>query len=136
MRNVMLKAQALAEAILESGVYQRMHELEAQVAKDEAATTAIAAYMEKRSAVQALIGSAEFNPEKLAEAGQALEAAEKAMNECPMVEAMRDAQQQYQQMMENINRILRLVVTGEVEEEGCSGNCASCGSCGSCGGCE
>ena len=33
MRNVMLKAQELAEAILASGVYQRMHELEEQVTR-------------------------------------------------------------------------------------------------------
>ena len=136
MREVMMKAQALAEAILESGVYQRMHELVQQVTQDEAATAAIAAYMEKRGEVESLLQSGEFDPEKIAEAGKALQAAEQAMNECPMVQQMREAQQKYSDMMDNVNRILRLVVTGEVEEEGCSGNCASCGSCSSCGGCE
>lgn len=39
-------------------------------------------------------------------------------------------------MMDNVNRILRLVVTGETEDDkggqptsGCTGNCASCGGC-------
>ena len=136
MRNVMLKAQALAEAILESGVYQRMHELEEQVASDEAATAAVADYMEKRGVVEALLGAGDFDAEKLAAAGQALQDAEAVMNDCAAVKEMRDAQQKYQDMMENINRILRLVVTGEVEDGGCTGNCSSCGSCGSCGGCD
>lgn len=136
MRNVMLKAQELAEAILASGVYQKMHELEQAVTTDPAATAAISDYMEKRGAVEAILGGKDMDPAKLAEAGQALSEAEAVMNECPMVKDMRDAQEKYQTMMENINRILRLVVTGEVEEGGCSGNCASCGGCSTCGGCE
>ena len=38
--------------------------------------------------------------------------------------------QEYNDLMENVNRILRLVVTGETDEGGCSGNCATCGGCG------
>lgn len=136
MRDVMMKAQALAEAILESGVYQKMHDLEQQVTTDEAATSAIAAYMEKRSQMQAVLHKQDFSAEDLAQAGQELEAAEAAMDACPLVKEMREAQQKYNDMMENVNRILRLVVTGEVEAEGgCSGDCSSCGSCASCGGC-
>lgn len=127
MREVMLKAQALAEAILASDVYQNMHALEEQVTRDEAATAAIAEYMEKRNAVQAVIGE----PEKLAEAMQALQAADDRMSSTPLVADMRQAQQKFTDMMDSINQILRLVVTGEVDEgsSGCTGNCASCGGC-------
>ena len=136
MREVMMKAQALAEAILESGVYQRMHDLEQQVTTDEAATMAIAAYMEKRNQMQSILHKQDFSADELAQAAQELETAEAAMDACPLVKDMREAQQKYNDMMENVNRILRLVVTGEVEEgSGCSGNCSSCGSCASCGGC-
>lgn len=132
MREVMMKAQALAEAILQSEIYQTMHELEDKVTKDEAATAAISAYMEKRSNVELLLRAPEFDAEKVAAAGQELQDAEKAMDECTMVKDMREAQQQFQEMMDNVNRILRLVITGEVEDgaSGCSGNCASCGGCG------
>lgn len=132
MRDVMMKAQALAEAILESDIYKKMHSLEEVVTKDEAATSAIAVYMEKRSNVELLLRAPEFDAEKVAAAGQELEDAEKAMNACPMVKDMREAQQRFQEMMDNVNRILRLVITGEVEDggSGCSGNCASCSGCG------
>ena len=132
MREVMMKAQALAEAIVESEVYKTMHGLEDQVTKDEAATALIAAYMEKRSNVELLLRSPEFDAEKVAAAGQELQDAEQAMEACTMVKDMREAQQSFQEMMDNVNRILRLVITGEVEDAagGCSGNCASCGGCG------
>ncbi len=132
MREVMMKAQELAQAILESETYKTMHDLEGQVTQDEAATAAIAAYMEKRSNVELLLRSPEFDAEKVAAAGQELQDAEEAMNSCGMVKDMREAQEKFQEMMDNVNRILRLVITGEVEDSasGCTGNCASCGGCG------
>ena len=132
MRDVMMKAQALAEAILASDIYKTMHNLEDQVTRDEAATAAISTYMEKRGNVELLLRAPDFDAEKVAAAGQELEEAEKAMDACPMVKDMREAQQRFQEMMDNVNRILRLVITGEVEDGsgGCSGNCASCGGCG------
>lgn len=132
MREVMLKAQALAQAILESESYQTMHELEEKVTQDEVATAVIATYMEKRGNVELLLRSPEFDAEKVAAAGEELQAAEKAMDECTIVKNMREAQQSFQEMMDNVNRILRLVISGEVEDaaSGCSGNCASCSGCG------
>ena len=132
MREVMMKAQALAEAISQSDVYKTMHELEEKVTTDENATALISAYMEKRSNVELLLRSPEFDAEKVAAAGQELQDAEKAMDECTLVKDMREAQQSFQEMMDNVNRILRLVITGEVEDGAgsCTGNCASCGGCG------
>ena len=132
MREVMMKAQALAESIVESELYKTMHSLEEEVTKDEKATALIAAYMECRSDVELLLRSPEFDAEKVAAAGEKLQNAEKAMEECTMVKDMREAQVKFQEMMDNVNRILRLVITGEVEDAagGCSGNCASCGGCG------
>ena len=132
MREVMMKAQALALAILESEAYKTMHDLEEKVTQDEAATAAIATYMEKRGNVELLLRAPEFDAEKVAAAGEELQNAEKAMDECTIVKDMREAQQTFQEMMDNVNRILRLVITGEVEDgaSGCSGNCASCGGCG------
>ena len=132
MREVMMRAQALAEAIVESEIYKTMHSLEDQVTKDEKATALIAAYMEKRNDVELLLRSPEFDAEKVSAAGQELQDAEQAMDNCTTVKEMREAQQSFQEMMDNVNRILRLVITGEVEDAagGCTGNCASCGGCG------
>ena len=137
MQTVMQKAQELAEAIVDSQVYQRMHTAEMQVTRDEEAARAISDFMEKRNNVQNILASAEMNHDELAAAGKAMEEAEKVMNDCAIVKEMQESRREFSQMMENVNRILRLVITGETEDEGCSGDCGSCGGdCGSCGGCH
>ncbi len=137
MRNVMEKAQALAQAIVESDIYQRMHTAESQATADADAAGAIAALMEKRQAVENLLAEEGMDHTALAEAGKAMEEAEAALNEQPLVKELQTARADFSQMMENVNRILRLVITGETEEEsGCGGSCSGCsGGCGSCGGC-
>ena len=134
MQNVMNKAQELAEAIVDSSVYQRMHQAEMAASKDEAATAAIAAFVEKRQAVEAILTSNNMDHEALAEAGKAMEEAEKTLNSMDIIKEMQESRQAFTDMMENVNRILRLVITGETEEEGCSGDCSGC--CSSCGGCH
>ncbi len=137
MQNVMNKAQELAEAILNSETCQRMKAAEIRLNSDEEATRAIAAFMEKRSAVENILASNNLDHDALAKAGKAMEEAEKAMNECALVKELQQSRKEFSTMMENVNRILRLVITGETdEEEGCSGDCGSCGSCSTCGGCH
>lgn len=136
MREVMQKAQELAEAIVESSVYQRMHAAELQVNKDEEAVKAVAAFVEKRQAVENVLAQSDMDHEQLARVGEEMEEAEKRLNEVPLVKEMQEARKEFTQMMENVNRILRLVVTGETDD-GCSGDCSSCsGGCESCGGCH
>lgn len=134
MRNVMLKAQELAQAIVESSIYQRMQAAEAQVTTDEGASKAIAEFMEKRQAVEALLGQGDVDHAALAEAGQAMEEAEKALDEQVVIKEMQAARADFNQMMENVNQILRLIISGETEG-GCSGSCSSCSGCSTCGGC-
>ena len=129
MRDVMMKAQELAQAILETGYYQKMQGLENQLSADETATALIADFVEKRSAFEALMQAGNASREEFAAAGKAYSDAQSAMDENELVSSMRAAQQQYNDLMDNVNRILRLVVTGEVEGGGCSGNCSSCSGC-------
>lgn len=138
MQQVMQKAQELAEAILDSQTYQKMHILENRVTHDEEAAGLISALMEKRTAVQNLLSSNSPDPEELTRLAQEMEEAETAMNACAMVSELQESRRAFTEMMENVNRILRLVITGEVEDEtnSCGGDCSSCGSCSSCGGCH
>ena len=136
MREVMQKAQELAEAIVESSIYQRMHAAELQVNKDEEAVKAVAEFVEKRQAVETVLAQSDMDHELLARAGEEMEEAEKHLNEVPLVKEMQEARRDFTQMMENVNRILRLVVTGETDD-GCSGDCSGCsGGCEGCGGCH
>lgn len=134
MRKVMTKAQELAEAILESDIYQKMKMQENEVRRDPEAAKALGDMIEKRNKVEEILSAADMDPNKLAEASREMEDAEKRMNENEMIGKLKDYRKDFQTMMDNVNRILRLVITGETEDEnsgstGCSGNCSGCSGC-------
>ena len=134
MRNVMMKAQELAEAILDSEVYTRMKQQENDVKRDPGAGAALSDMIEKRSRVESILSSANMDPNELAEASREMEEAEQRMNDNEMIKTLKEYRKDFQTMMDNVNRILRLVITGETEDEnggssGCSGNCSGCSGC-------
>ena len=134
MREVMMKAQELAEAILNSETYQKMKQQEGAVRRDPDAAAALGDMIEKRQRVEAILSSADMDANELAEASREMEEAEKRMNENEMISTLKQYRNDFQTMMDNVNKILRLVITGEVEEEnggstGCSGNCSCCSGC-------
>ena len=117
MRNVMIKAQELAEAILESETYQKMKKQEISVRNDPDAARALADMIEKRNEVETILSDSKMDPNKLAEASREMEEAEERMNSNSMICMLKEYRNDSQTMMDNVNRILRLVITEETEDE-------------------
>ena len=80
MREVMMKAQELAEAILDSETYRKMKKLEGEVRRDPEAGKLLSDMIEKRQKVEDTLSSSNMKPEDLAKASMEMEAAEKRMN--------------------------------------------------------
>ena len=80
MQKVLEQAKVLGEAIINSEVYARMHDAEVKVTADVDATNAIAAFVEKRQAVEALLAQNEVDHDALAAAGREMEEAEQAVH--------------------------------------------------------
>ena len=134
MRDVMQKAQELAEAIADSAIYLKMKELEAEVRHDPEANDALADMISKRQRVEEILSDVNMDPNVLSQASLEMEEAEKRMNDNPKIKELKDARKDFQTMMDNVNKILRLVITGEVADESgngsrCSGNCSGCSGC-------
>ena len=133
MREVMTKAQELAEAILDSEIYQNMKRLEGEVRHDPEAGKLLGDMIEKRQKVERILSSNDMKPDELAEASREMEEAENRMNENEKIRTLKDARKDFQTMMDNVNKILRLVITGQVEDDstgnGCTGQCETCGGC-------
>lgn len=134
MREVMTKAQELAEAILDSEPYRQMKQTEGEVRRDPEAAAALGEMIEKRNRVENILSSADMDPNELAEASRAMEEAETRMNENEKIKTLKAHRKEFQTMMDNVNKILRLVITGEVADDetgstGCSGNCSGCSGC-------
>ena len=132
MKKVLLQAKVLAETIVESEVFQKMHNAELALSQNSDANLAIMKVMEKRSAVEGMLASNDMDNVALAAAARELEDAEKAMNEIPAIAELQANRQAFSEMMEGVNRILRVVITGESEEEGCGGCSGSCEGCSGC----
>lgn len=132
MEKVLNQAEMLAEAILESEEYITMRLCEQAVMKDEEATLLVSSYSEKRSQIETLLADANMDHGELAKAGEALEQAEHMMDENKLLQKMRESNDAFTNMMKQVNKIIKFVVTGEHEEEqeGCTGSCSSCGGCG------
>lgn len=130
MEKVLNQAEMLAEAILESEEYITMRLAEQAAMRDENATQLIAAYSEKRQAVESLLADANMDHGALAKAGQELQDVEHAIDTCELLTKMRQSNDAFNAMMKKVNSIIRYVVTGEEEQaEGCSGSCSSCSGC-------
>ncbi len=134
MRNVMMKAQELAEAILDSEVYRNMKDQEKAVRRDAEAASLLGEMIEKRNLVESILSAADMDPNELARASKEMETAEKRMNDNEMIGKLKEYRKDFQTMMDNVNKILRLVITGEVADEksgsaGCSGDCSGCSGC-------
>ena len=133
MKNVMQKAQELADAIAASDVYRKMKELEEEVQTDGDAVEKVSRLMEKRQRVEDLLTSKGMDPEELKQANAEMVQAEQEMNANAKVMALKAARKNFSTMMDNVNRILRIVITGEIREDdvsGCTGNCEGCNGCG------
>ena len=76
MKAVMMKAQELAEAVLDSETYRKMKQLEGEVRHDPEAAALLGEMIEKRNRVESILSSADMKTEELAEASREMEAAE------------------------------------------------------------
>ena len=123
-------ARALGEAIVASEEYQNMQLCEKAAESDPAAAEAMGRYMELHAAVNQEMGNEEPDAEKIARLGREMDELQQALNALPAVEEMTAARQRFSGLMDQVNKILEFIITGDVQEgRGCSGNCGSCGGC-------
>ena len=123
-------ARALGEAIVASEEYQNMQLCEKAAESDPAAAEAMGRYMELHAAVNQEMGNEEPDAEKIARLVREMDELQQALNALPAVEEMTAARQRFSGLMDQVNKILEFIITGDVQEGGgCSGNCGSCGGC-------
>jgi cell fate (sporulation/competence/biofilm development) regulator YlbF (YheA/YmcA/DUF963 family) len=131
MKKVLEHAEQLAGSILDSKEFISMRLAEQAATRDEEATRLIADFIEKRQRVENLLSDNNLDQGELASAGDEMEAAQKKMNDHPMIQAMQSARTEFTNMMNQVNALIRFVVTGESQQpqSGCSGSCDSCSGC-------
>ncbi len=130
MEKVMECARALGMAIVESDVYRSMQTTEAAAMGNEEVSTAMARFLELKQLIGEEMSKEDADPMLLSQYGAEMDEIQQRMGEMEVVDAMTTSRQRFSEMMNQINKVLEFIITGEISTEGgCSGNCGSCGGC-------
>lgn len=137
MNNVFLKTRELGQALLESTEYRNLRDAEAVAMKNAEAAEAMGLYMEKKQEIQNLLAGETPDTEALKRLSDEMDAYQSKLQGNPDVQKLTEARRVFSELIDQVNQVLRFIVTGETaegdteEEGGCGGSCASCG-----GGCH
>lgn len=129
MNKVQECARALGEAIVASEEYKAMQLTENAAMNDQAATEAMTRFMELRTSLNDAMSQPEPDAAVIAQLGKEMDEVQQALNNMPSIDAMTTARQNFSALMNSVNKILEFMITGEVEQGGCSGNCSGCSGC-------
>lgn len=123
-------AKALGKAIVASEEYKNMQITEKAAMSDPAVAEAMGRYLELKNRIDSVMSQADADPEEISRYGREMDELQQQLNAMPAVDAMTTSRQKFSELMNQVNRVLEFIITGEVAQEGgCTGNCGSCGGC-------
>lgn len=123
-------ARALGEAIVASEEYKNMQITEQEAMSNPAVAEKMSRYLEVKEALGNLMCQPEPDPEQMSRYGQEMDEIQRELNAMPVVDAMTTSRQQFSELMNQVNRVLEFIITGELQQGGgCSGNCSGCSGC-------
>ena len=140
MTEVFAKTRELAEAIKQSTVYNAMKEAEDNALKNEEAAGIMAQYIEKQNELEAVMMKGDAaDVAEMQNLSDEMEALQKRLNAVEDIVRLTASRTAFTNMMNQVNEVLRFIITGEMNmEENCeSAGSSSCtGSCATCRGCH
>lgn len=123
-------ARALGEAIVASDEYKNMQISEQAAMSDPAVAEAMSRYLELKEELGNVMCQSDPNPELMTSLSQQMDDIQQKLNAMEVVEAMTTSRQQFSELMNQVNRVLEFIITGELPQSGgCSGNCSGCSGC-------
>lgn len=126
------KSRELGELLVASDEYKKVQQAEEAFNDDEFAQKKVAEFNELQQNVQNLMQTPDPDQAAIAAEADRLRNMQAELIEMPSIKAMNDAQTEFSNLLTQVNQVLRFIITGQVDDGGCGGNCASCGgSCGS-----
>ena len=126
------KSRELGELLVASDEYKKVQQAEEAFNDDEFAQKKVAEFNELQQSVQNMMQTPDPDQAAIAAEADRLRNMQAELIEMPSIKAMNDAQTEFSNLLTQVNQVLRFIITGQVDDGGCGGNCASCGgSCGS-----
>lgn len=126
------KSRELGELLVASEEYKKVQQAEETFNGDEVAQKKVGEFNEMQQAVQTMMQTPDPDQAAIAAMADRLRNMQAELVEMPAIKAMNEAQTEFSNLLNQVNQVLRFIITGEVDEGGCGGNCSGCGgSCGS-----
>lgn len=123
-------ARALGKAIVESEEFKTMQITEKEAMSDPAVAETMSRYLEVKDQLTALMSGENPDPDRIAQYGSEMDDLQQTLNAMPAVDAMTTSRQRFSELMNQVNKVLEFIITGETAQEGgCSGNCSGCAGC-------
>ena len=129
MDNVFEKTRELGEALLESDAYKRMKAAEEKAMQNAQGAEMMALYLEKRGQIQEMMELENPDPGAMKRLSDEMDEIQEKLQLIDDIAELTAARSEFNGLIGQINQVLQFIVTGRMEEAGCSGSCDSCKGC-------
>ena len=129
MANVFEKTRELGEALLESEAYKRMKAAEEKAMGNAQGAEMMALYLEKRGQIQEMMELENPDPGAMKRLSDEMDEIQERLQMIDDIAELTAARSEFNGLIGQINQVLQFIVTGRMEEAGCSGSCDSCSGC-------
>ena len=133
MNEVFEKTRELGEALLNSEEFKAVKTAENIAMGDKEAAEVVGRYIELKSQMETLMSSAEKDWGEVQRVTYEINDCKEKMDSIDSLIALDRARDAFSELINQVNNVLRFIVTGEMaqEESGCTGSCSTCGGCSS-----
>ncbi len=130
MNEVFDKTRQLGEALLQSEEYKKVKAAEQKAMANEDAARAVGRFLELRGQMEEIMRASEKDWAKVQSISDEMNECRRFMDENEDLCALDKAREEFSELINQINGVLRFIVTGEMDDrDGCSGDCSGCGGC-------
>ena len=129
MDNVFEKTRELGEALLESEAYKRMKAAEEKAMQNAQGAEMMALYLEKRGQIQEMMELENPDPGAMKRLSDEMDEIQEKLQLIDDIAELTAARSEFNGLIGQINQVIQFIVTGRMEEAGCSGSCDSCKGC-------
>ena len=122
MDNVFEKTRELGEALLESEAYKRMKAAEEKAMQNAQGAEMMALYLEKRGQIQEMMEMENPDPGALKRLSDEMDDIQERLQMIDDIAELTAARSEFNGLIGQINQVLQFIVSGRMEEAGCSGS--------------
>ncbi len=134
MNPVFQKTRELGEALMQSEEYLAMKAMEDRAMGNSEAAETMGMYMEKKQTLEEMLMSEDPDAEQLRALSAQMDELQEQLQMIDDIRELTEARNNFSNLIEQVNGVLRFIITGETADEdegGCgAGGCEGCSGCG------